>query len=144
MEKFTIIIVEDVPLELRGTEGILRTEVPEAEVIGTADSELAFWEVFAKQQPDLVLLDLGLGGSTTVGIEICRKLKTNHKEVKVLIFTGEILNERLWVDALDAGCNGIILKRANSLRVTTSSTRWKATSWYSTSPYLTESWNASD
>ena len=45
MEKFTIIIVEDVPLELRGTEGILRTEVPEAEVIGTADSELAFWEV---------------------------------------------------------------------------------------------------
>ena len=35
MEKFTIIIVEDVPLELRGTEGILRTEVPEAEVIGT-------------------------------------------------------------------------------------------------------------
>ena len=32
MEKFTIIIVEDVPLELRGTEGILRTEVPEAEV----------------------------------------------------------------------------------------------------------------
>ena len=115
MEKFTIIIVEDVPLELRGTEGILRTEVPEAEVIGTADSELAFWEVFAKQQPDLVLLDLGLGGSTTVGIEICRKLKTNHKEVKVLIFTGEILNERLWVDALDAGCNGIILKSGELL-----------------------------
>lgn len=115
MEKFKIIIVEDVPLELRGTEGILRTEVPEAEVIGTADSELAFWEVFAKQQPDLVLLDLGLGGSTTVGIEICRKLKTNHKEVKVLIFTGEILNERLWVDALDAGCNGIILKSGELL-----------------------------
>ena len=31
MEKFTIIIVEDVPLELRGTEGILRTEVPAAQ-----------------------------------------------------------------------------------------------------------------
>lgn len=51
MEKFTIIIVEDVPLELRGTEGILRTEVPEAEVIGTADSELAFGKYSPSSNP---------------------------------------------------------------------------------------------
>ena len=36
MENFKVIIVEDVPLELKGTEGLLRNEVPEAEVIGTA------------------------------------------------------------------------------------------------------------
>ena len=36
MEKFKMIIVEDVPLELKGTEGIVRNEIPEAEVIGTA------------------------------------------------------------------------------------------------------------
>ena len=35
--------------------------------------------------------------------------------MKVLIFTGEILNERLWVDAIDAGCNGIILKSGEML-----------------------------
>ena len=29
-----MIIVEDVPLELKGTEGIVRHEIPEAEVIG--------------------------------------------------------------------------------------------------------------
>ena len=28
-----MIIVEDVPLELKGTEGIVRHEIPEAEVI---------------------------------------------------------------------------------------------------------------
>ena len=28
----------------------------------------------------------------------------------MLIFTGEILNEKLWVDVLDAGADGIILK----------------------------------
>jgi hypothetical protein len=33
----------------------------------------------------------------------------------VLIFTGEILNEKLWVDALDAGCDGIILKSGDLL-----------------------------
>jgi hypothetical protein len=33
----------------------------------------------------------------------------------VLIFTGEILNEKLWVDALDAGADGIILKTGELL-----------------------------
>ena len=69
-----------------------------------------------KQQiPDLILLDLGLGGSTTVGVEICRHVKEMHPNIKVLIFTGEILNEKLWVDVLDAGCDGIILKTGEML-----------------------------
>ena len=33
----------------------------------------------------------------------------------MLIFTGEILNEKLWVDALDAGADGIILKSGELL-----------------------------
>lgn len=110
MEKFTIIIVEDVPLELRGTEGIIKSEVPEADIIATASCEADFWHAFDMRHPDLVLLDLGLGGSTTVGIDICSRIKQLDSEVKVLIFTGEILNERLWVDALKANANGIILK----------------------------------
>lgn len=115
MEKFKVIIVEDVPLELKGTEGILRNDIPEADIIGTADSETAYWRIIKARVPDLVLLDLGLGGSTTVGVEICRQTKQTYKAVKVLIFTGEILNEKLWVDALDAGCDGIILKTGEML-----------------------------
>lgn len=115
MEKFKVIIVEDVPLELKGTEGILKTDIPEADIIGTACNEIEFWRLLKKQLPDLVLLDLGLGGSTTVGVEICRHIKDSYAQVKVLIFTGEILNEKLWVDALDAGCDGIILKSGEML-----------------------------
>lgn len=115
MKDFNIIIVEDVPLELKGTEGIIRNDIPEAHIIGTADSEAAFRKLMKQQLPDLVLLDLGLGGSTTVGVEICRQTKDEHPEVKVLIFTGEILNEKLWVDVLDAGCDGIILKTGELL-----------------------------
>lgn len=110
MKPFKVIIVEDVPLELKGTEGIFRNDIPEAEIIGTADSENAYWRLLKQQLPDLVLLDLGLGGSTTVGVEICRQTKEMHPQMKILIFTGEILNEKLWVDVLDAGCDGIILK----------------------------------
>lgn len=115
MEKFKVIIVEDVPLELKGTLGIVRSDIPEAEVIGTADTEPAYWRLLKQQIPDLVLLDLGLGGSTTVGVEICRHTKELHPNVKVLIFTGEILNEKLWVDVLDAGADGIILKTGELL-----------------------------
>ena len=115
MEKFKVIIVEDVPLELKGTEGILKTDIPEADIIGTASNEVEFWRLLKVQLPDLVLLDLGLGGSTTVGVEICRHIKNSYAQVKVLIFTGEILNEKLWVDALDAGCDGIILKSGEML-----------------------------
>ena len=110
MEPFKVIIVEDVPLELKGTEGIFRNDIPEAEIIGTAANEVEYWRLIKKQKPDLVLLDLGLGGSTTVGVEVCRRTKEMYPAIKVLIFTGEILNEKLWVDVLDAGCDGIVLK----------------------------------
>ncbi|MFZ1235866.1 MAG: DUF5932 domain-containing protein [Prevotella sp.] len=115
MRAFKTIIVEDVPLELKGTEGIFKNEIPEAEIIGTAENEIEYWRLIKQQLPDLVLLDLGLGGSTTVGVEICRQTKQSYPQVKVLIFTGEILNEKLWVDVLDAGCDGIILKSGELL-----------------------------
>lgn len=115
MEKFKVVVVEDVPLEMKGTVGIINNDIPEAEIIGTAENESTYWQIMKKTTPDLVLLDLGLGGSTTIGVEICRHTKENNPKIKVLIFTGEILNEKLWVDVLDAGCDGIILKSGELL-----------------------------
>ena len=115
MESFKVILVEDVKLELKGTEEIFRHEIPEAQVIGTAMNEAEFWALMEKDVPHLVLLDLGLGGSTTIGVEICRRLRVSHPSVKVLIFTGEVTNEKLWVDVLDAGADGIILKTGELL-----------------------------
>ena len=91
MNPFKVIIVEDVALE----------------------NDL--WKLMRDNQPDMVLLDLGLGGSTTVGVDVCKQLRRRYPDVHVLIFTGEILNEKLWVDALDAGTDGIILKSGELL-----------------------------
>lgn len=112
---FKVIIVEDVKLELKGTEEIFRQDIPGAQIIGTAMTEEEFWPLMEKELPDMVLLDLGLGGSTTIGVEICREVSRKYPDVHVLIFTGEITNERLWVDALDAGACGIILKTGELL-----------------------------
>ena len=116
MEEFKVIIVEDVQLELKGTEHIFRSEIPEATIIGTAQNEAELWKLMRKDVPDMILLDLGLGGSTTVGIDICRQLRDRYSNLKTLIFTGEIQNERLWVEALSAGADGIILKTGNLLQ----------------------------
>lgn len=115
MNPFNVIIVEDVKLELKGTEEIFRSDIPEATVIGTAQNERELWPLLREQVPDLLLLDLGLGGSTTVGVDICRQVGANYPTVKVLVFTGEILNERLWVEVLAAGAVGIILKTGELL-----------------------------
>lgn len=116
MEKFKVVIVEDVSLELKGTLSIIRNDIPEIEVIGTAQTEKEFWKLMEEgAQPDLILLDLGLGGSTTVGVDICRKVHSDYPDIKVLIFTGELLNEKLWVDVLEAGAHGIVLKTGELL-----------------------------
>lgn len=112
---FSVIIVEDARLELKGTEEIFRTDIPEADIIGTASNETELDALLQSRVPDLLLLDLGLGGSTTVGVDICRKVKSDYRQMKVLIFTGELLNEKLWTDVLDAGADGIALKTGELL-----------------------------
>ena len=116
MNKYKAIILEDSKLELKGTEEIFRNEIPEVEVVGTAATETDFWVLMSRSADvDIVLLDLGIGGSTSVGVNICRKLREKYADMKILVFTGEILNEKLWVDTLQAGADGIILKTGELL-----------------------------
>ena len=115
MENFTVIIVEDAKLELKGTEEIFRTEIPEADIIGVASNDKELDALLCKRVPELLLLDLGLGGSTTLGVDICRRVKSDFPAMKVLVFTGELLNEKLWVEVLDAGADGIALKTGELL-----------------------------
>lgn len=142
--KFKVIIVEDVKLELKGTEEIFRHEIPDAEVIGTAMTEQEFWALMQVQVPDLVLLDLGLGGSTTIGVEICRNIFKRYPGVHVLIFTGEILNEKLWVDVLDAGADGIILKTGELLTRTDVQAVMDGKKLVFNYPILEKLWNVSN
>lgn len=116
MNRYRTIVVEDVALELKGTLSIIRNDIPELEVIGTAANESDFWQLMGQgEDPDLVLLDLGLGGSTTVGVDICRRLRQEHPSVRVLVFTGELNGDSLWADVMTAGAHGLILKTGDLL-----------------------------
>lgn len=115
METFRLIVVEDVALELKGTLSIVKSEIPEANVVGTASTERELWPLLETCNAELLLLDLGLGGSTTVGVDICRRVRTLYPGMRILVFTGEIVNEQLWVDVLEAGADGISLKTGEML-----------------------------
>ena len=67
-QKFKVIIVEDVKLELKGTEEIFRHEIPNAEVIGTAMTESEFWPLMEAQLPQrLALISAGTFSNVTRG-----------------------------------------------------------------------------
>ena len=57
MIEFKVIIVEDVPLELKGTEGILKSDVPEAKIVGTAENEVEYWRIMKDNVPEDVKID---------------------------------------------------------------------------------------
>ena len=53
MEKYRIIVVEDVALELKGTLSIIKSDIGEAEVVGTAMTESELWSLLPTVQADL-------------------------------------------------------------------------------------------
>ena len=99
MDSFKIIIVEDVKLELKGTEEIIRTELQEAKIIGTAMNESEFWCLIKKGVPEFAVIRLGTGRLHDYRSgHLQEQVRLAYPELRILIFTGEILNERLWAD----------------------------------------------
>ena len=117
-QKFKVIIVEDVKLELKGTEEIFRHEIPNAEVIGTAMTESEFW-------PLMEAYSFPIWFCWIWDWEVLRRLAlisagifSNVIRGSCIDLYGEILNEKLWVDVLNAGADGIILKTGELLTKT--------------------------
>lgn len=78
------------------------------DVITARSGEAALLRV-EKQDPDLILLDIDMPGIS--GIEVCRQLKANHETsaIPVIILSGTI-EDNLWKDAQNAGCDRLISK----------------------------------
>jgi DNA-binding NarL/FixJ family response regulator len=112
-EKIKVVLVEDQPPVLKNQLKILQ-EAPEIEVIGTALSGEAALALLEKQQPDVVLQDLGLPRMT--GIEVTREVKKRWPGVEVLIFTIFDEEEKV-IEAVKAGASGYLLKGASGEKV---------------------------
>jgi DNA-binding NarL/FixJ family response regulator len=120
--KIKVVICEDQPQILKNQLKILQ-ESQEIEVIGTALSGEATLELLERNQPDVLLQDLGLPRMT--GIEVTREVKRRWPAVEVLIFTIFDEEEKV-IEAVKAGASGYLLKGATAAKIVESIREVKA------------------
>jgi len=103
-----VAIVDDHKLIVDGLVRLI-DESETACVAGKAYSAAGCMEVLENEQPDVLLLDIGLPDDS--GINLCSKVKQKYPQVKVLMLTsyGELTTI---TRALDAGADGYLLKNS--------------------------------
>ena len=88
---------------------LLLTQDPEFAVVGEVENAPDLLHLLHHQWIDLVLMDIGLGGSS--GIDICQQVRQNFSRVCVLAFS--MHDEKTYVmQMLEAGASGYLLKSA--------------------------------
>lgn len=81
------------------------------DVVGEASSAREAIEMTDMLQPDVVVMDIRLPG--TSGIEACEQIVNKHPDIKVIMLTSYAEDEMLF-SAIRAGASGYILKQIGS------------------------------
>ena len=101
-----IFIVEDHAVVVEGIRVLLESE-PGISIAGTSYTAAGCIEFFAHHKADVVLMDINLPDMS--GIELCRIIKAEHKEVMVLMLS--TFNQGLYMNkAMEQGASGYLLK----------------------------------
>jgi DNA-binding NarL/FixJ family response regulator len=103
-----VVVVDDHALHRDGTRQIL-AQHPDLLVVGEAHSGEVAMSIVNEQEPDVVLMDIGLPGMS--GVEAARRIREHHPDVRVLMVTGYDEDEYVR-GALEAGATGYIRKTA--------------------------------
>jgi DNA-binding NarL/FixJ family response regulator len=106
MNEIRVLLVDDHPVVRRGLHSIL-TNMNDIEVIGEAENAAQALERTGELQPDVVILDIRMPGSS--GLQIISSLKQVHPDVKILVLTSHDTDEHLF-GALSSGAHGFLLK----------------------------------
>lgn len=104
-----IIIIEDHALVRQGIRSLLESE-PGIEIIAEARNGREALELCARNQPDVVLMDLNV--PVMSGLECAHALKKNFPQIKVIVLTMHD-DESYLIDMLEAGANGYLWKNSS-------------------------------
>jgi DNA-binding NarL/FixJ family response regulator len=89
-------------------------DIPGFVVVGQAsEGEEAFQQI-GERNPDVILLDLNMPG--TSGLKILPRIRKEYPEVKVLVLTGRDENTYI-MQALRAGAHGYVLKASSEAQL---------------------------
>jgi two-component system response regulator DevR len=110
MAKQRIILVDDHEVVRIGLKTLLDRH-PDFDVVGEASSAREAVEKTASLQPDVVVMDIRLPG--TSGIDACEEIVKRFPDTKVLMLTSYAEDEMLF-SAIRAGASGYVLKQIGS------------------------------
>ena len=105
-EKSRILIVDDHPLFREGLQQMIDRN-PDLTVCGEAADAAEAMRAIAELKPDLVLVDISLGGSS--GIDLIKNIKSKYDDLPMLVVS--MHDESLYAErALRAGAMGYVMK----------------------------------
>ena len=115
-ERTRLLIVDDHAMVRQGLRSMLERE-PTVQVVGEADSPAAALRAIRDAAPDIVLLDLRLGGdSEEDGLALCSLITRQFPGVGVLVVT-TFLTDRLVTEAIRNGAKGYVLKDVDAVQL---------------------------
>ena len=106
--RIRVALVDDHAMVRQGLRMLLEAD-PELEVVGEASDRAGAASLVASSAPDIVLVDLVLGGDS--GLDVIADLRARHPETRVLVLTG-LREPQVHRNALQAGAAGIVEKEA--------------------------------
>ncbi len=109
MAEVRIVLVDDHPVVRAGLRALIDSQ-PDLAVVGEADSMASAVTVVTETLPDVVLMDLSLGGAEG-GSEVTARLRGLPEPPQVLVLTTYDTESDI-LRAMDAGARGYLLKDA--------------------------------
>lgn len=106
MKPIRILLVDDHALMREGVASMLK-DVEFIDIIGKVESGEEAINSAEEQQPDIVLMDIMMGGMT--GIEAARWIQEQNNNIKVILLSGE-LNQELIALSAKVGVHGYLPK----------------------------------
>jgi DNA-binding NarL/FixJ family response regulator len=110
MSKQRIVLVDDHEVVRLGLKSLLERH-PQFEVVGEAGSAREALEQVVALEPNVVVMDIRLPG--TSGIEACEQISEKYPDIKVIMLTSYAEDEMLF-SAIRAGASGYVLKQIAS------------------------------
>ena len=101
-----ILLADDHPIVREGLAAVLSTQ-PEFEIVGQANDGAEAVDLASALKPDIVVLDLAM--AQLDGVQALRAMRTENKDLKVLVFTASETDDRI-IGAVQAGAQGYLLK----------------------------------
>jgi two-component system response regulator DevR len=105
-----VVVIDPHPIVREGVRSVL-ANAPDLRLVGEAATAPSAEGIVSDVRPDVVLLELWLARTSTIGLSICRRL-TRRGGLSVLVFTDSI-DESTAAQAIRSGAQGFIAKNVS-------------------------------